>query len=377
MHSPGTGRAQSLARRFTARELKCVKLRANDENEAMKDFAIHIQGCGGDTLFRQREGERSLLRSALRAGIGFPYECHSGGCGSCRFELLEGEVDVLWPQAPGWSERDRRRNRYLACQCVAMSDLRIKAGVAAEYCPAVLPHVFQARLSAAVPVTHDILELRFVAEDPADFAPGQYALMQLPGVDGARAYSMCNLPNRHGEWHFQIRRVPAGRGTTYLAERLRPGDGVELEGPYGLAYLRTGSPRDIVCVAGGSGLAPMVSIARGAAAAQMFDSRQLHFFYGGRLPRDICGEAFLRDLPGYGDRIHYYPVVSLPEYDSSTDWKGGVGFVHEQVRRTLADRIKDFEFYFAGPPPMTQTLQEMLMVQYQVPFEQIHYDRFF
>jgi toluene monooxygenase electron transfer component len=343
----------------------------------MKDFTIHIDGSAEHESFRHREGDRSLLRSALRAGVGFPYECHSGGCGSCRFELLEGEVDVLWPQAPGLTDRDRRRNRYLACQCVTKTDLRIKVSAAAQYRPKVPPRVFRARFVEALPVTHDILEFRFVGDSPAEFLPGQYALMQLPGVEGSRAYSMSNTPNPRGEWHFQIRRVPTGKGSAYLAGHLKPGDSVEVEGPYGLAYLRTDSPRDIVCVAGGSGLAPVVSIARGAAEAGMFGSRQLHFFYGGRTPRDICGEKFLRELPGYGESIHYYPVVSLPEEDTASVWKGEVGFVHELVRRTLADSIKDFEFYFAGPPPMSQALQEMLMVGHQVPFEQIHYDRFF
>lgn len=343
----------------------------------MKDFAIHIQGTGEDISFRQRKDDRSLLRAALRDGVGFPHECHSGGCGSCRFELLAGDVEVVWPQAPGLTDRDRRRNRYLACQCVARSDLQIKANVAAEYLPRVQPRLFRARFIEAIPVTHDILEFRFATDEPAEFLPGQYALMELPGVEGSRAYSMSNTPNPQGEWHFQIRRVPDGKGSNYLAEQLKPGESIGIEGPYGLAYLRTDSPRDIVCVAGGSGLAPVVSIARGAAAAKMFDSRQLYFFYGGRTPRDICGEDFLRSLPGYGERIHYYPVVSSPEGDPSSAWEGEVGFVHELVRRTLPDRIRELEFYFAGPPPMSQALQEMLMLEYQVPFEQIHYDRFF
>jgi toluene monooxygenase electron transfer component len=343
----------------------------------VKDFTIHIQGSSEVESFCQREGDRSLLRSALHAGIGFPYECHSGGCGSCRFELLEGEVDVLWPQAPGLTERDLRRNRYLACQCVTKSDLRIKVSAAAQYRPKVPPRVFHVRFVEASPVTHDILEFQFVGDEPAEFLPGQYALMQLPGVQGSRAYSMCNTPNPHGEWHFQVRRVPGGKGSAYLAEHLKPGDSIEIDGPYGLAYLRADSSRSIVCVAGGSGLAPMVSIARGAAEAGMLDSSQLHFFYGGRMPRDICGEEFLSALPGYGERIHYRPVVSMPEDDTCSIWNGEIGFVHEFVGRTLADRMKDLEFYFAGPPPMSQALQEMLMVKYRVPFEQIHYDRFF
>lgn len=341
----------------------------------MGDYTIRIKGS--DVSFPQRECDRTLLRTALGAGVGFPYECSSGGCGSCRFELLAGEVDVLWTEAPGLTDRDRRRNKYLACQCRAKSDLLIKVGIAEEYRPKVAPRTFRLRFVEAQTVTHDIREFRFMGDGPAEFLPGQYALVHFPGVEGARAYSMSNTANSRGEWHFQIRGVPHGQASAYLFGRMKPGDPLEMEGPFGLAYLRIESPRDIACVAGGSGLAPMLSIARGAAEAGMLEKRHLHFFYGGRTPRDICGEAFLQALPSFDERIHYYPVISMPQEDPGSNWQGDVGYVHELVWHILADRMKDFEFYFAGPPPMAQGMQEMLMVGYRVPFEQIHYDRFF
>jgi toluene monooxygenase electron transfer component len=322
-------------------------------------------------------GTDTVLRAALRAGIGFPYECNSGGCGSCKFELLGGEVENLWPQAPGLTERDKRKGTLLACQCMATTDLRIKVRTTPECVPVIKPKRLRAKFTGMHEITHDIREFRFVAEGGADFIAGQYAMLAIPGISTPRAYSMSNVGNKEGEWHFQIRRVANGFGTDKLFHHLQVGEEIEIDGPYGLAYLRTEVPRDIICVAGGSGLAPMVSIARGAAQSGMLTQRQLHFFYGGRTPRDICGETFLRELPGYGDRIHFHPVVSLPHDDSGAPWQGETGFVHELVRRVFGDALPSYEFYFAGPPPMTQTLQEMLMVGYRVPFEQIHFDRFF
>jgi len=322
-------------------------------------------------------GSDTILRAALRAGLGFPYECNSGGCGSCKFELLDGEVENLWPQAPGLSERDLRKGKLLACQCVAMSDLRIKVRTAPECVPVIAPKRQRATFTGSYAITHDIREFHFLGEAAADFLPGQYAMLAIPGVSTPRAYSMSNLANAQGEWHFQIRRVAKGVATEQMFDHLQVGDCVEIDGPYGLAYLRPEVPRDIVCVAGGSGLAPMISIASGAAQAGLLDTRQLHFFYGGRTPQDICGESFLRELPGFGERIHFHPVVSLPGGDAGTAWRGKTGFVHELVRRTFGDAMPDYEFYFAGPPPMTQGLQEMLMVEFRVPFGQVHFDRFF
>ena len=82
-------------------------------------------------------------------------------------------------------------------------------------------------------------------------------------------------------------------------------------------------------------------------------------------------------LPDFGERIHFHPVVSLPDDDAGAAWSGETGYVHELVRRTFGDAMAGHEFYFAGPPPMTQGLQEMLMVEFRVPFGQVHFDRFF
>ncbi|MDP3187827.1 2Fe-2S iron-sulfur cluster-binding protein [Limnobacter sp.] len=337
---------------------------------------IRITTVGREFTFNQSVQD-TVLRAALRAGVGFPYECNSGGCGSCKFDLLDGTVEHLWSDAPGLTDRDRRKGRLLACQCRASTDLCIKVRIAPEFVPIVTPERFRAKFISMHDITHDIREFRFVTEGRANFLAGQYAMLEIPGICSPRAYSMSNVGNEEGEWHFQIRRVAGGVATAKLFHDLHAGDEIEIDGPYGLAYLRDGVARDIVCVAGGSGLAPMVSIARGAAQSGLLKTRKLHFFYGGRTARDICGEVFLRELEGYGDRIHFYPVVSLPSDGEGSHWRGETGFVHELVRRIFDDHLPGFEFYFAGPPAMTQTLQEMLMVDHHVPFEQIHFDRFF
>ncbi|MBL8470775.1 MAG: 2Fe-2S iron-sulfur cluster binding domain-containing protein [Rhodocyclaceae bacterium] len=322
-----------------------------------------------------QSAQDSILRAALRAGVGLSYECNSGGCGSCKFELVDGQIQSLWPDAPGLTERDKKRGRHLACQCRAVGDVTIAAPSGAEYVPRLAPGRQAARLVEVRDITHDMKEFRFVAADNANFLAGQFAMLELPGVTGSRAYSMSNTANDRREWHFQIRRVLHGQGTRVLFDQLAVGDVVELDGPYGLAYLRNDTPRDIVCVAGGSGLPPMISIARGAAEAGLLGERTLYFFYGARTPRDVCGEDMLRELEGYGSRIRYIPVVSLPEAPDS--WQGATGYVHDQLQGVLPGALIDYEFYFAGPPPMTQAVQELLMVGHKVQFGQIHFDRFF
>jgi len=284
----------------------------------------------------------------------------------------------VWPHAPGLTDKDRSRNRILACQSRPRSACSIKARPRDEYRPVHRPQRFTAVLYDVLDVTHDIREFRFRSSPPAsaDFLPGQYALLHIPGGAGLRAYSMCNVANDAGEWHFQIKRVPTGAVSTALFSLVPIGGSVEIDGPYGMAYLRPDAPRDIVCIAGGSGLSPIVSIARAYASEPRLASRKLHLFYGGRSPADICGESILRELVGWGERIAYHPVISMPELDVAGIWRGKTGFVHEAVETMLGPSLPEHEIYFAGPPVMAQAVQVMLHRR-KVPPPQIHFDQFF
>jgi toluene monooxygenase electron transfer component len=243
-------------------------------------------------------------------------------------------------------------------------------------------------------LTHDIREFQLTGAGPAEFLPGQYMIVELGGH--RRCYSMSNLanpespysraPNAKGRWDFQIKRTPSGVCTGLLFD-LKPGADLTLDGPYGLAYLRPESPRDVLCLAGGSGLSPMISIVRGIGLDKgrldkgrpdpALGKKRIHFFYGGRAPRDICGEDYLTDLPGYGDTIRFTPVVSDLDAGLAAGWTGATGFVHDAAIQALGEKIRDMEIYFAGPPPMADAVQRALMTDLKVPFGQIHYDRFF
>lgn len=317
----------------------------------------------------------TLLRAGLRAGLGLPYECNAGSCGTCKIELLEGEIRSLRPDAPGLGERDRARNRVLACQAQPASDCRIKVRLRPENVPAHRPARFRATLEAARDLTHDMREFRFrAAAGSPGFLPGQYALFYLPGLEVPRTYSMSNVDDGSGAWEFIVRRVPGGVGTVALFDKVPVGGELELDGPYGLAYLRTESPRDIIAIAGGSGLAPVLSIARAATAAPALAEREIHIFYGARTSRDLCGETELCALPGFGSRLHFHAVLSSAQDEEG--WKGPTGFVHDHARAFIGERWAEFEYYFAGPPAMAEAVQKML-IEKRVPFPQVHFDSFY
>jgi toluene monooxygenase electron transfer component len=335
-----------------------------------------IQITGTDQTFTCAQDD-TLLRAALRSGIGFPYECNVGSCGNCKFELIEGSIANRWTEAPGLTEKDRTRNRALGCQSCPTSDVQIKLRPSEHYRPVQVPLRTTARMLSARSITHDISEFRLELTQPMAFAPGQYALVQLPGVVGARAYSMSNYDGAATQaLEFQVRRVPQGKGSAVLFDQLKNGDSVQIDGPYGMAYLRDNAPRDILCIAGGSGLAPMVSIARGAFATPALQTRKLHFVYGARAPQDVCGHDMLTPLQGWGERGSYHAALSGLDATQALPEGQLRGYVHEVVDQLYGAQLPAMEIYFAGPPLMAQALLKLL-VERKVPMEQVHFDQFY
>lgn len=309
----------------------------------------------------------TILRAALRAGHGMPYSCNVGSCGNCKFTLVEGEVDHLRPDAPAWSERDLKRSKWLGCQARPKGDCTIKFRADPDSIPPHRPVQRRARLARIQSITHDIHEFRFETDGPDDFRPGQYALLDVPGVEGARAYSMCNLPGE-GHWSFQIKRVPGGAATEALFA-LEPGAEIGLDGPYSNAYLREDVPRDIVLMAGGSGLSPMASIARGIEAAGLLDDRKVHFFYGCRSKQDLIA---LAELPTpLSDQIIFYAALS-----ENAEAGHRQGFLHDVVASEFGEALKDHEIYFAGPAVMAAAIQKTAY-DLGVPMSQLHFDEFY
>ena len=119
----------------------------------------------GDGVVECAEGD-TVLRAALRAGLGFPYACNTGSCGTCRFQLLEGAVEHLRADPPAWTERDRERNRWLGCQARPLGDVTVKVRLDPEQVPPHRPVVMEATLVEVTPITHDLSGFAFELEGP-------------------------------------------------------------------------------------------------------------------------------------------------------------------------------------------------------------------
>ena len=152
------------------------------------------------------------------------------------------------------------------------------------------------------------------------------------------------------------------------------GMSIVIDAPYSIAHLDASSPRAIVCIAGGSGLAPMVSILRGI-AEHYGKADQAMLYYGARSTDDVIDPDYFSTISGFSSERQYVPIISEP--DSGNGWAGPTGFVHEHLASALSEDCSDIDFYIAGPPPMVEAVRRYLILERKIPTEHLHYDRFF
>lgn len=339
-----------------------------NHSEAATRRTFHVRD-GEAHQFNCTDGD-TLLRAALRARVPATYECNSGGCGSCKFTLIDGEVRQVQDAPAGLTDRDRRKGRLLACQSVPESDCTVSLLVDPDDRGLPVPARYEGEVMAARMLTHDLREISVAVDAP--FLPGQFAMLRRPGGE-ERAYSMSNVPGDGGMWQFQVKRVPGGAESGFFVDDVAVGDRIEVDGPYGHAHLKP-TGRDVVCIAGGSGLAPMVSVARGLSATATAAERRLHFFYGGRAARDLCAGEFVGEI---ADQLAEVTLVDVISDEVPDGWAGAHGFVHEAVAAAELPDLAERDIYVAGPPPMTDAVTRLLVRELKVPADQIHYDRFF
>jgi len=315
-----------------------------------------------------------ILLAALKAGVPLAYECGSGTCGSCRARLIEGRVASRWADAPGLSAEARARGEVLLCQAEALSDCRVAARLlapGARELPPVrsLPGVIE----AAAPCALDMYLLTLRLQQALRFLPGQYVLLELPDVHGLRAYSIANaMGHDAARLELYVRRSPGGSASPTLCDPAARGTRVRVHGPMGLAYLPPGLSSDLLCIAGGSGLAPILSIVRTAAANGYLNAHRLSLFVGARSERHLFA---IDELEALRERYPEAVELSVSLSDAPPAAPGREsGFVHESLARRIR-QLPDREVFLAGPEQMVDACKRTLIGGGVRP-RRIHFDRF-
>jgi CDP-4-dehydro-6-deoxyglucose reductase/ferredoxin-NAD(P)+ reductase (naphthalene dioxygenase ferredoxin-specific) len=310
----------------------------------------------------------TILDALIMAGVPFPYSCQAGNCGTCKCELVDGDVFELEHSEHALAAEERARNIILACRTQAWGDTRIRR-IETEELVIHPSRVMRCRVAALDDLTHDIKGVRLVIESggPFTFSAGQYAQVEFgPGL--SKHYSMANTP-AEPELEFQIRRLPGGRTSSHVAGQLKVGDGVKVSGPLGSSYLRDQHAGPVLLVAGGSGFAPMQSIL-GTLLGRGYPG-PVTLYFGVRSERDLYREPLLKDLAASHPNFRYHVVLSEQIGDRGRRY----GLVHEALAQDLAapDGAKA---YLAGPPVMVEAATAVLEAR-GLARRDIHADAFY
>jgi CDP-4-dehydro-6-deoxyglucose reductase/ferredoxin-NAD(P)+ reductase (naphthalene dioxygenase ferredoxin-specific) len=318
------------------------------------------------------EEGQTVLDALLGSGVAFPYSCQAGNCGTCRCELISGEIMELEYSEHALSAQDRSRGIVLACRSQVWGDVVVRRLDAEE----LIVHpsrVMRCNVVGLTMLTHDILQLRMdiVTGGPFTFSAGQFASLEFPVAPGAaRDYSMANRPDET-TLEFHIRVMPGAESVSRrVAANLRIGDTVKVSGPLGTSYLRAQHAGPMLCIAGGRGLAPIKSIVE-TALRNGFD-KPVHLYFGVRGERDVY---FERELAQWSER---YPAIRSHIVLSDAAAAGSSrrqGFVTDAVAADLGD-LSGFKAYFAGPPPMVDAATALVNSR-GIETRDIHADAFF
>jgi toluene monooxygenase electron transfer component len=343
---------------------------------------VVVTAKNGTRDFECAPGEK-ILHAALRSGVELPYECATGTCGTCKARLVRGRAQSEWPEAPG-RKYFRTEGDLLTCQGVAHEDCALEVGAAFKTPEpeTSAPGVRDGVLRGLRRLTHDVVAFDVDLDAPLDFAAGQFALLRVPGITGARAYSMVNFDRGASRLAFVVKRKPGGAVSEWLFGAAVEGTPVSLVAPLGHATFHPDVGRHLLCIAGGSGIAGMMAILSRACGAGHFAGWDGHVFFGVRTAGD---GFFLDELEAFRAKFPARLAITIALSDEDVPaalaeaypgFAFARGFVHAVAGERMKDRYAGVRAFVAGPPPMVDASLRLLLREARLSPAEIRYDKF-
>ena len=334
-------------------------------------FTATVQPSG--TSF-QVDRDEPILAAAIRQGIGLPYGCKDGACGSCKCKLLEGRVIHGAHQAKALSDAEEEAGFVLTCCAAPQTDVVLEARTVAgagEFPVRKMPCRVNRIERPAADVA--VLHLQLPANDRLRYHAGQYIEFVLR--DGSRrSYSMANAPHtqeQHPGIELHIRHMPGGKFTDHVFGAMKEKEILRLEGPFGSFFLREDSAKPMVLLASGTGFAPIKAIVEHL--RHTANERPAVVYWGCRSRADLYLHDWMLQAADELPWLRYVPVLSEPKPDDG--WSGRTGFVHQVLMSDLPD-LSGHQVYACGAPVMVDSAQRDLVARCGLPADEFYADSF-
>jgi len=334
-------------------------------------FTITVQPSGRTFT---AEPDEAMLVAGIRQGIGLPYGCKDGACGSCKCKLVSGSVVHGHHQPKALSADEEAAGYVLTCCGVPHSDVVLESRQVTE-AGAFPIKKMPVRVNAMERASHDVvvLRLQLPASDTFQYHAGQYVEFLLRDGD-RRSYSMANAPHTQATQpalELHLRHMPGGKFTDHVFSAMKEKDILRIEGPYGSFFLREDSDKPLVLLASGTGFAPIKAVIEHMQHKGI--TRPATLYWGGRRPADLYQSAWIESRLAEMPNLRYVPVVSnaLPE----DAWTGRTGFVHQAVLQDFPD-LSGHEVYACGAPIVVESAHRDYVAQAGLPDEAFFADSF-
>ena len=320
------------------------------------------------------QADEALLAAAIRQGIGLPYGCKDGACGSCKCKKLQGTVSHGTHQLKVLSAEEEANGFILTCCAVAHSDVVIESRQVTDESAYPIKKM-PVRVSSMAQASHDVMVIRLQlpASDMFKYHAGQYVEFLLRDGD-RRAYSMGNAPHTQVETpgvELHIRHMPGGKFTEHVFGPMKEKEILRIEGPYGSFFLREDSNKPMVLLASGTGFAPIKALIEHLQYKNI--TRPAVLYWGGRRPADLYMNDWVQARLAEMPNLQYVPVISdaLPE----DNWAGRTGFVHKAVLEDFPD-LSGHQVYACGAPIVVDSARADYSALAQLPPEEFFADAF-
>jgi ferredoxin-NADP reductase/ferredoxin len=341
----------------------------------MTIHTIELIANDGERVTFPCSEDDDVIAGAAAAGILLPSICRQGACGACRATCADGDYELGTHSTEALPAEARERREILLCRTFPRGNLSIHAPFGhSEIRFEAIPE----RDAEIVELSRDgdsviRLALRLdsdaTAGSAAEFEPGQFMQIAVPGANVMRAYSLANTANWDGRLEFLIRLQPGGLFSTWLAKEARPGQKLHLQGPQGSFVLKENGLRPRWFVAGGTGLAPCLSMLRRMAEFQEPHEARLYFGVGAEA--ELFARNELAQLRAELPKLHTEICVWRP----TNGWTGFKGTPVDALRRDLAQAGVKPDIYVCGPPALIDAAEAAAM-ELGVPAEQLISERF-
>lgn len=334
-------------------------------------FKVLVQPAG---LNFEVARDEAILPAAIRNGVGLPYGCRDGACGSCKSRLIEGRVIHGAHQAKALSAAEEAAGWLLPCCATPQSDCVIEARTVAGAgdTPVLKMPARVASLTRPAPDVA-VMKLQLPGNAVFKYRAGQYVEFILR--DGSRrSYSMANAPEQvvaSPAIELHLRHMPGGKFTDQVFSAMKEKDILRIEGPFGSFFLREDSAKPIVLLASGTGFAPLKAIIEHMRLQGI--ARPARLYWGCRTKADLYEHDWALEAAASMPNLSYVPVLS--DSRPEDDWRGRTGFVHQVLMSDLPD-LSGHEVYACGTPVMVEAAQRDLVAQCGLPADAFYADSF-